>query len=251
MAQPYVPDLARALLDPGLFSDNAESMSEFYVREVGLPFLERLPHSDTYAEVFFTLPPGKLKIQSSTLPMQPADSGYCELLIAREGRSDVRSMVDPDGLPVHVVPVGHRGVTTAGYVVRVADVDKQRRFYLDGMGASEAADGLRVGDTMLFLEHSPRHEWSTPPWRRGFTYITLIVHDAIATHHALLAAGAQHSLRLLRLADRCLFSWVRDPHGNWIEMVQYAELSGPLPDVERLDQHWEEVTRWRETGEPF
>ena len=62
----------------------------------------------------------------------------------------------------------------------------------------------------------------------------------------LLAAGAEHSLRILRLADRCNFSWVRDPSGNWIEMVQYARLSGPLPPVDHLEDHWDEVERWRQ-----
>ena len=247
----HAPDLARTLLDPGLFSDNTERMSHFYIHEVGLPLLERLPHSDTYAEVFFTLPPGKLKIQSSTLPMEPADSGYAGLIIAQHERREATSLVDPDGLPVQLVPVGHRGVTIAGYVVRVPDVERQRRFYIDGMGAIDTGDGLRVGETMLFVEHAPGKARSSPAWRRGFTYITLIVHDAVATHEALLSAEAEHSLRLLRLDDRCLFSWVRDPFGNWIEMVQYAELSGPLPDIGRLAQHWDEVTKWRETGEAF
>ena len=75
-------ELARGLLDPGLFSDNADAMTAFYASEAGLPFLERLQHSDTYAELFFTLPPGKLKIQASTEPMDAASSGYRELLLA-------------------------------------------------------------------------------------------------------------------------------------------------------------------------
>ena len=244
-------DLARTLLDPGLFSDNTEAMTAFYTGTVGLAFLERLPHSETYAEVFFTLPPGKLKIQSSTLPMDAADSGYVELMVARANQASVESVTDPDGLPVHLVPLGYRGVTTAGYVVAVADVDVQKQFYVNAMGAVDTGDGLRVGDTMLFLRHDPAKHRATPPWRRGFTHITLIVHDALAAHEALLVAGAEHSLRLLRLADRCLFSWVRDPHGNWIELVQYAELSGPLPDIDRLHDCWDAVTRWREDGVSF
>ena len=244
-------ELARGLLDPGLFSDNADAMTAFYVSEAGLPFLERLKHSDTYAELFFTLPPGKLKIQASTEPMDPASSGYRELLLARSGVDDVRRLTDPDGLAVTLVPVGHRGVTHAGYVVRVPDVDVQRRFYVDGMGAVDVDGGLRVGDTMLLVEEADRAEAPTPAWRRGFTYITLIPHDCEAALDALLAAGAEPSMRVLRLADRCLFAWVRDPNGNWVEIVQYAELSGPLPDIARLDQHWDEVTKWREEGVPF
>lgn len=244
-------DLARGLLDPGLFSDHEPEMRKFYEHEVGMPVIERLPHSDTYAEVFFELPPGKLKIQSFVDPLAPAVTGYRELILARPGLDEPRVVEDPDGLRVHLVPVGHRGVTTAGYVVGVPDVDAQIKFLVEGMGAEEHEGGWRVGDTQLFVEERAYDGEPTPPARRGFIYLTTIVHDCAATHAQLLKAGATHSLRTLRLADRCLFSWVRDPNGNWVEIVQYAELSGPLPDIDRLDQHWDEVTEWRENGTSF
>jgi lactoylglutathione lyase len=244
-------ELARRTLDPGLFSDNADAMQRFYIDDIGLPLLERLPHSDTYAEIFFTAPGGKLKIQASTEPMGPAVSGYAEILIARDGLRTPRTATDPDGSTVTLVPPGHRGVTHFGYVVRVPDVEAQRRFYIDGMGATEVAGGLRVGDTQLFVEAAPAGPEPTPPMRRGFTYITVVPHDLDTAHRELLAAGGRHSMRTLRLADRCLFSWLRDPNGNWVEIVLYAELSGPLPDIARLDQHWDDVIRWREDAVPF
>lgn len=238
--------LARRSLDPGLFSDNAPTMQAYYDSVVGVPFFERLDHSPTYAELFFELPEGKLKIQASTEPMDKAVTGYRQLILARPGRDEVTVLTDPDGLTVNLVPVGHRGVTNVGLVCAVPDLEVQRRFLLDGMQAEEVDGGFTVGSTRIFLEHDPAQQRSTPPMRRGFTYITLIVHDIEAVHRSLLDAGGEHSLRILRLADRCLFSWVRDPHGNWVEMVQYAELSGPLPDVDRIADHWEEVILWRE-----
>jgi hypothetical protein len=54
----------------------------------------------------------------------------------------------------------------------------------------------------------------------------------------------------LRLADRCIFSWVRTPSGNWLELVQYADY-GPLPDLPRAADRWPQIIRWRETGEAF
>jgi catechol 2,3-dioxygenase-like lactoylglutathione lyase family enzyme len=244
-------NLARRMLDPGLFSDHEPAMASFYEHDCGLPFLERLPHSDTYAEVFFTLPPGKLKIQSFVDPLEPAVSGYTGLVLARPGLTEPRDLVDPDGLAVTLVPPGHRGVTTLGVTCSVADVDAQERFLVEGMGATHDGDGWRVADTQLFLEERALGAPATPCERRGFIYLTLVVHDCEDTHRRLLDAGAEHSLRVLRLADRCLFSWVRDPHGNWIEIVQYADLSGPLPDVARLADHWPEVEEWRERGTAF
>lgn len=245
-------ELARGLLDPGLFSDNGPKLEDFYGAALGLPFLERLRHSPTYQEVFFDLPPGKLKIQSFAEPMPGAAvTGYRELLLPRDGLREVQRLRDPDGLDVALVPRGWRGVTHAGVVCAVPDVEAQRRFLIEGLGAREVEGGLRVGDTQLFLEPDPDARPATPTCRRGFVYLTLIVHDCAAAHQCLLDAGAEHSARVLRLADRCLFSWVRDPGGNWIECVQYAELSGPLPEVARLADHWDEVARWRDHGTPF
>lgn len=244
-------ELARGLLDPGLFSDHAPAMWAFYEQGVGLPRLESLRHSPTYQEVFFSLPPGKLKIQSFDTPMGPAVTGYRELLVARDGLAAARTLRDPDGLAVTVVPPGERGVTSAGIVVGVRDPDAQERFLMDGMGARRHAGGLRVGETQLFVEEDPKARPTTPTARRGFVYLTLIVHDCAAAHEALLAAGAEHSARVLRLMDRCLFSWVRDPAGNWIEIIQYAELSGPLPEAPRLADHWAEVERWRDHGTAY
>jgi hypothetical protein len=92
---------------------------------------------------------------------------------------------------------------------------------------------------------------SSPICRRGFTYITLIVHDLLTAHRTLLDAGAQDSFGITRLHDRCVFSFVRDPFGNWIEVVQYANLSGPLPEVRFIEDHLDSVVRWREEGVPF
>jgi lactoylglutathione lyase len=245
---PEVPfAFARRTLDPGLFSDHAGPMQDFYVRMVGLPFLERLDHDVDYAEIFFELSEGKLKIQASTDPMEPAVSGYRELFLARDVE-EPRTLRDPDGLTVHVVPVGHRGVTNVGVLCAVTDVDRQRAFYETAMGGAPHQGGIRVADTQIFVEHDPDPAPRTPPMRRGFTYLALIVHDAVHVREVLLDAGASDSLRLLRLEDRCLFSWLRDPHGNWIELVQYAELSGELPDIDRMADHWDEVIHWRETA---
>jgi len=243
-------DLARTTLDPGCFSSRGEEMTSFYENEVGLPFLERLEHSPQYRELMLSLYEGKLKIQSFDEEMPNSASGYRSLIFARDGATEVRDLNDPDGSRVTVVPVGHRGVTNIGLTCAVADVEVQRRFYVDGMGAVESEGGLSVGTTRIFVTHdaSQTKEANTPPRSVGFVYVTLIVHEAETACRTLLEAGADESLRMLRLDDRCVFCWLRDPHGNWIEIVQYADLSGPLPEIDRISDHWPEVQRWRETG---
>ena len=62
--------------------------------------------------------------------------------------------------------------------------------------------------------------------------VSLIVGDIATAHQTLLAAGGSHGLRICEdsiVPGRCLFSFVRDPNGNWIELVQFADLSGPPP----------------------
>jgi hypothetical protein len=126
------------------------------------------------------------------------------------------------------------------------NADVMQRFYTDTVGLP-LLERLEHDDS--YAEHDPAISAASPPMRRGFTYITLVVHEAEECRDALIAAGASNSLRLMRLADRCLFAWLRDPHGNWIEILQYAYLSGELPDIDRIADNWDEVIAWRETGD--
>jgi catechol 2,3-dioxygenase-like lactoylglutathione lyase family enzyme len=243
--------LASSTMYPGLFTDNIDAMQTYYAGR-GLRFMERLRQSDTYSELFFELPGAKLKIQSDTSgPMQPANSGYQGLLVAARTDDRTAADVDPDGLDFRIVDYGDHGVTSLGFLVEVPDAERYRRFLTEGMGARQNEYGMRVGDTQFLIEQDPDRVQSTPICRRGFTYITLIVHDLVTAHRTLLAAGAQDSFGITRLHDRCVFSFVRDPFGNWIEIVQYANLSGPLPEVRFIEDHLDRAVRWREEAVAF
>lgn len=242
--------LAKPTIDIGLFSDNP-AMPEFYGSTLGLPRGDVLPHSPTYSEIFFTLGECSLKINHSTEPMASGSSGYVGLWIARRGATEVQRWSDPDGLEISVVPVGHRGITTVGIDCRVADVAGERSFLVDAIGAQPVgASGLRIGDAVLFLTEGDAPP-PTPTWRRGLNYYVLFVEDCVAAHEELVRAGGVRSVDPVRLADRCVFSWTRTPSGNWIELVQYAELSGPLPPLRQAADCWGEIERWREDAVPF
>ncbi len=243
-------NLASSTLYPGLFTDNIDRMRSYYTGR-GLRFMEELRQSETYAELFFELPGSKLKIQSdSHAAMEPAKSGYVGLSVARSDVTEATVNTDPDGLAVCFVPYGHRGVTSLGFEVEVPNVDRYRRFLLEAMPGHENEHGVRVGATQFFLSESPEDGRSSPICRRGFTYITLIVHDLPTAHRALLEGGAEEGVGVMRQGDRCLFSFVCDPFGNWIEVVQYPNLSGPLPAARRLDDHLDAVVAWRENATP-
>jgi lactoylglutathione lyase len=238
--------VTKPLLDIGLFSDNPDTL-EFYENTVGLPFVELLQHSPTYQERFYSVHGASLKINYSQKPMRDGNSGYHGLLVARDGLVAPATLVDPHGVTVTLVPTADTGVTVLGVRVVVADAQRQRDFLVDALGAREAADGMVLGATRIVVDEAAALPYPTPTWRRGFNYILVPVDNVEIAHAHVLDHGATHGLRPIRLADRCVFSWVRDPHGNWIELVQYTD-SGPLPDIERADSLWPEITAWRDHG---
>jgi catechol 2,3-dioxygenase-like lactoylglutathione lyase family enzyme len=240
--------LARETLDLGLFSDNP-AMPGFYMNELALTFVESLQHSPTYSENFYAANGASLKINASSEPMEAGTSGYRGLIIARDGVREPRQFVDPDGLLVSIVPPGHDGVHQMGIVCEVPDVETEREFLVQGVGASEDDGVLRIGETAFFLRPGGVTR-PTPTWRRGFNYYVVFVTDITSAHQHLLDSGAEHSASPILLGDRCSFSWVRTPSGNWLELVQYPD-TGPLPDAPSAADRWPEITKWRETGAAF
>ena len=238
--------VTKPLLDIGLFSDNPD-MLEFYENTVGTPFVELLQHSPTYQERFYSVHGASLKINYSQEAMGDGTSGYRGLLVARDGLDAPETFVDPHGLTVTLVPTGASGVTPLGVRVVVADAQRQRDFLVDALGAREDAHGIVLGDTRIVVDENAALPYPTPTWRRGFNYVLVPVDDVEIAHAHVLDHGATHGLRPIRLADRCVFSWVRDPHGNWVELVQYTD-SGPLPDIERAESLWPVITAWRDYG---
>ena len=233
----------RGTLDLGLFSDKAATL-DFYEHVVGVPFDYLLQHSPTYQERFYAIDGGHLKVNYSTEPMEPGVSGYCALALPLASATERRALVDPEGIEVTVAP---RGALPFGVGVQVADLAAQRRFLVDALGAQATDSPGRVvlGSTAIDLVEVPGSPPASPTWRRGFNYILVPVDDVLAAHEICLAHGAEHGMRPIRLADRCVFSWFRDPNGNWIELVQYGD---DLPEVERADSLWPEITDWRNNG---
>jgi lactoylglutathione lyase len=156
-------------------------------------------------------------------------------------------------LAVSVVPPGYRGIDQVGVVVKVNDVAAQQRFLVTGMRATAEGEGWRVGNTVFFLEQPEAPIKPGPMFARGFTMVSLIVRDIVSAHQELIAGGASHGLRICEdpiVPGRCLFSFVRDPNGNWIELVQFEELSGPLPKADVPPPSAEEFLNFRDSGSP-
>jgi lactoylglutathione lyase len=246
-----LPFTVQGGLDIGLFSDDPATAA-FYEDRIGLPFQETLRHSPTYEERFYAFNGASLKVNYSTEPMAPGGGGYRGVLVARDGIDESVDLVDPDGVRVSLVPPGHRGVTHGGVVLGVPDVAAQADFLSRALGGQVEEGGVRLGNSLVLLEDTDAEAAREPVWRSGLRYVVLYVDDLANAHDHVVAEGAEHSMEMVRLGDRCAFSWLRDPQGNWIELVQRADRSSvALPDVAPAASRWREIEQWRETGAPI
>jgi len=249
----YRDMLVRPALDLGIPTDHGDAMADFYEHELGLPLVSRDAIIEGHDEAFYEVHGSWLKLNISASPLEPATTGYRQLLIADPSASTPRSLRDPDGLEVSIVPTGYEGIEALGLVVAVNDIAAQRRFLREGCGAEERGDALRVGNTLFFLESSRRPIEPTPIIRRGLTMLSLIVTDLASVHGRLLRAGGQHGLRISDdpgQPGRCLFSFVRDPSGNWIELIEFADPPGSLSPPDSAGPSEREFLAFRDHGTP-
>lgn len=228
--------LARPGLDFGIPTDHGAALKDFYSSTLPCEFLSEDTIVEGQDEVFYQLHRSWLKINTTAWALEPAVTGYSELIVADASVTEPVTTRDPDGLLVTRVPPGHDGVDEVGVVVHSENPDRMRQFLEEGMGAQHSDAGQVVGNTLYRVEPAPAPLGQRSAiLTRGFTMVTLIVDDLLNTHQRLIDAGGRHGLRAAidpAQPERCIFSFVADPDGNWIELVQFGELSGPLPTLD-------------------
>jgi len=223
-------ELAKPVIDVGVFAADLAPALRFWQEDVGLPFEELLPTGGGNHQHRHGLNGSVLKLNHprAGLPDAPA-GGYRELWIARTGLEAPRHIADPHGLRVRLVPPGTDGVTGLGVRVAVRDVAAQRRYYAEALGLEEPDPGrFRCGDSILFVEADPDAAADNALAGPGLRYLTIQVHDCEGAHAHALAHGAVEGAPPRRMGDVAIFSMVRDPDGNWIELSQRASLTGSL-----------------------
>jgi hypothetical protein len=245
--------LARSGLDFGLSTDNEDAVRKFY-ESIGLAHLmtdHLMPGQD---EVYYTMHGSWLKFVTCNIPMSVGVSGYHTLIIAKSDATEVEELRDPDGTDVQVVPVGYRDIDEVGVVMQVNDVAAQVKMLIEGASAQRTpSGGIKLGNTVFFLEQASFDLQPGPMFARGFQMVTFVVDDIAAAHAGLIEAGARHGLRICGdpvEPGRCMFSFVQDPNGNWIELVQFSELSPNLPPAAEPAPTPEEFLDFRDRGIP-
>lgn len=230
MPTPATMTLAKPVIDVGVFADPLEPALRFWQDEVGLPFEELLPtgggnHQHRHGMNGSVL---KLNHPREGLPDAPP-SGYRALTIARDGLVAPRTLHDPHGVPIRLVARGEDRVTGIGVSMGVRDAAAQRRLYVEALGMTEASEGAyRCGESWIFVEEDASAADDLPMKGAGIRYLTIQVHDCRAAHASVLANGGLEGAPPRRMGDVAIFSMVRDPDGNWIELSQRASLTGPL-----------------------
>ena len=223
--------LAKPAIDVGLFTNNLEAMLRFWQDEVGLPFEELLLLGGGARQHRHGMDGSVLKINEGrdALPAAPP-SGYRELLIARHGLTAARTLTDPDGNLVTLVPPGTDGVTGIGVHLAVRDEAAFHHFYAEQLGLEAAGErAYRCGTSILTFAHDraaqPAGEMRGP----GYRYLTIQVRAVDSEHREMLARGVEEGRPPVTLGTTARISFIRDPGGNWIEISQRASLTGPLP----------------------
>ncbi|WP_421936577.1 VOC family protein [Phenylobacterium sp.] len=222
--------LAKPRLDIGLATNDLEPMLAFWQGEVGAPLDHVLPIRRGQDQHRHDVLGSVLKINHHVGPL-PANppSGYRELVIAREGLTAPRTMADPEGNRVSLVPPGHEGVGQIGVRIGVRDLDAHRRFYGEALGLPEERPGVfRAGESLVLLEADPSAPADAQMQGPGWRYITFQVFKVDDEYAQVLAKGGREALAPVTLGTTARISMVRDPDGNWIELSQRASIVGSL-----------------------
>ena len=123
-------ELAKPHLDVGLFARATDPQLAFWRDAVGLPYDHVLKLGAGIHQHRFDMNGSVLKVNHSRAALEEAHpSGITGLRIASAGTRTPRSLSDPDGNGVTLVPMGHDGVTGIGIELRVNNRDAHQRFW--------------------------------------------------------------------------------------------------------------------------
>ncbi|HEY1707134.1 MAG TPA: VOC family protein [Rhizomicrobium sp.] len=226
-------DLAKPRVDVGLNTNNLEPMLAFWQEQAGARFDHVLPISRGLQQHRHDINGSVLKINHyrDALPERPP-SGYAEVLIAHERLSAPRSLVDPDGNAVSLVPPGTLGIDQIGIRLKVRDVAAHKRFYGETLALPEipypAGAAYKAAETVILFEQAADVPADAVFDGKGWRYITFQVFKVDTEHAHAIAHGGSEGFPPRTLGETARISMIRDPDGNWIELSQRASITGSL-----------------------
>jgi lactoylglutathione lyase len=219
--------LAKPHLDIGLYVRDVEPALRFWQDEAGAVFDHVLPLGPGLRQHRHDLYGSVLKINNARdpLPDNPP-TGYKELIVARDGLDAPKTLHDPEGNQVTLVPPGTWGVEKVGVRLGVRDLAAHRRFYTEALGLPE--EPPQGADAAFRAGHDPTAPESAVIGGYGWRYITFQIFKVDEEHAFALAHGAGEGRAPVTLGETARISMIRDPDGNWIELSQRASIVGSL-----------------------
>jgi catechol 2,3-dioxygenase-like lactoylglutathione lyase family enzyme len=216
-----------------IYSNNFPAMRRFYAEELGAVAAGDNPAGPHLHMYRFNLYSTQLRIRDCSVPLpSPAPGGFSALTVAHQGTGAPRTLVDPDGTTVHLVPPGHNGITELEFEVSVSERAPFDRFLGDQLDLTRLPDGrYQAGRTLISLKLDPvvrpvQRPYFTDPEvlraamvRQGYRCLTFGVRDCQAEYRRLMAAG----VNMLRGPNRsaALETIIyADPDGNFWETLQ-------------------------------
>lgn len=222
--------LAKNAIDVGIYTNQREAQLSFWQQEVGLPFEELLKVGGGVHQLRHNLNGSVFKLNHVRQPLTAGNTGYRELIIARDDLDEPKSLLDPDGNRVKLVPKGWRGVEQIGVVLGVSNLPQFRAFYRDILQIDQVSDNqFSWGASQFFLEAAD----SAPTGSKmgesnGYQYLTVQVWKVDDEHQRFIHRGGVEAQAPRTLGTTARISFIQDPDGNWIEISQRASLTGAL-----------------------
>ena len=222
--------LSKDVLDIGFFTANLDDTLAFWNRELGLLSEEPVPYNDGLRQFRLPFKNTIIKVNCSERKLAKPPTGYSELYLAVENISSPKTIVNPDGELITLVPVGFKGIKETAIKVKVNNLKSHANFYENVMGFKRENDRtFQIGNCLLFLDEiEEEKELFAGHWvNLGFRYLTLHVMKIDETFSGMVAAGAEVGEEPYAIGDIAKISFLKDPDGNWIEVAQRASLAGP------------------------
>lgn len=226
--------IAKDSLDIGLFTNQLEPMLRFWQDEVGLPFDHMLPVGGGVRQHRHDFHGAVLKLNHARDPLAPASrGGFQRLIIAQEGRTETRDLEDPDGNRVQLVPRGEAGIEHWAIEVATRDAESFLGHYHHSLGLPRVQGQLavRCGRSLIIGLVRPdiADDTDSDDLRRtGFRYTTIQVDKVDSVHAGAVERGAQEAAAPQTLGKTARISFLKDAHGNWMELSQRASITGSL-----------------------
>ncbi|MDH5737232.1 MAG: VOC family protein [Gammaproteobacteria bacterium] len=224
-------NLAKNFIDVGIQTNQREAMLDFWQNQAGLPYEELLKVGGGTHQHRHNLNGSVLKLNHlrAVLP-ENDETGYRELLIARENLQAPLQMRDPDGNALTLVPRDHLMISHIGITLSVRSLHQYQDFYSDILQLESLNEKtFRWGTTLFFLEENPNRKPTQSMGGKGYRYITVQVYDVDHEHTGILKRGGMEARPPVSLGTTARISFIKDPDGNWIEISQRASLTGKIP----------------------